>query len=106
MLFREFFSLYDQDKYFDDAEVISFYVHHTNMPVTEIAEICKRSIPEIYRILRVNSVMPNRMCVNHQSVYDCHEAGYTPDQISKVTGYSANYIRKIINKNKEPFGDN
>ena len=95
--FRDFFR--HEENGYTDGEVINIYMI-TDKHISEIANMTKRSIGEIYRILHTNNIQPNRTKNNHQNVLDFAASGMNVSQIAELTGYTPRNVYKIFEKNK------
>ena len=89
--FYEFFNSLDEDR-----KVVGLYLQDPKLEIHEIAIISNKSIGEIYRILRVNGVEPNRIKNNHKKVESLAKLGWGIREIAELTGYSTRNVRYIL----------
>lgn len=80
--------------------ILGMYLQTPKMTIAEIATKSNKSIGEIYRILRLNEVEPNRLKINHKKVESLARLGWGIKEIAEFTGYSTRNIRYIL-KDKE-----
>lgn len=79
-----------------DKEIVYLYLNNSKMQISEIAQKTNKSIGEIYRILRVNEINPNRLKIHHEKVKNLADLGWGIKEISEITGYSTRNIRYIL----------
>lgn len=80
----------------EDKKIIGMYLQNPKMRISEIANASKKSIGEIYRILRFNEIEPNRLKNNHKKVESLAKLGWGIKEISEFTGYTTRNIRYIL----------
>ncbi|NDB86309.1 MAG: hypothetical protein EB127_26975, partial [Alphaproteobacteria bacterium] len=81
--FYDFFNKSDEDR-----KVVGLYLQEPKLEIHEIARISNKSIGEIYRILRINEIEPNRLKGNHKKVESLAKLGWGIREIADFTGYS------------------
>ena len=84
-----------QNKSFD-SQVVGLYLQEPKMTILEIANKTGKSVGEIYRILQVNEINPNRLKTNHQRVESLAKVGWGIKEIAEFTGYSTRNVRYIL----------
>jgi len=100
--FREFFdaSLNQETSELNDDEIILLY-QMGGMTVRDICEKCKKSIGDVYRILKKRNCVPNRRCLKHDTVASLLDSGFSVQSIADLTGYTPRNVRHVISKNKD-----
>jgi DNA-binding transcriptional ArsR family regulator len=84
--------------FFGQQEVVRLYLHSPEKKIAEIAGETGKSVGEIYRVLRGNSISPNRLGLNHQNVMDFANSGLSVRQIAELTGYTPRNVRYVLSK--------
>ena len=80
----------------DNKIIVGMYLQNPKMSINEIAKASNKSIGEIYRILRLNDVEPNRLKTSHKKVESLAKLGWGIKEIADFTGYSTRNIRYIL----------
>lgn len=80
----------------EDKKIVGMYLQNPKMTISEIAKNSNKSIGEIYRILRINDVEPNRIRTNHKKVESLAKLGWGIKEIAEFTGYSSRNVRYIL----------
>lgn len=93
--FQHFFKLHDEK----DKSIVGMYLENPKLKIEEIAQRSKKSIGEIYRILKANHIKPNRLKENHKKVESLSHLGWSSKEIANLTGYSERNVRNILRKN-------
>jgi len=86
----------------DNKRVVGMYLQNPKMTISEIAKNSNKSIGEIYRILRLNDVEPNRIKTNHKKVESLAKLGWGIKEIAEFTGYSTRNVRYILKDREWP----
>lgn len=79
-----------------DKVIVDMYLSNPKMNISEIAQKTNKSIGEIYRILKINEVSPNRLKNNHEKVESLAKLGWGIKEISDMTGYTTRNVRYIL----------
>lgn len=82
-----------------NRNIINVYLNSPEIKISEIAQQFGKSEAEIYRILHLNDVSPNRQKVNHQKVQNLSQLGWEVREIAEFTGYTPRNVRYILAKN-------
>lgn len=77
-----------------EADLVNLYLH-SNLSITEIAEIGEISKTKVYRILEKNGVIPNRLNRYRAQIESMLQIGMPDKDIAKSVGYSQRHIRNI-----------
>lgn len=78
------------------GEIICAYINNPELKIHDLCFEFKKSISEIYRILKKHEISPNRLKLNHEKVKHLSNLGYATKQISEFTGYTPRNIRYIL----------
>jgi hypothetical protein len=81
-----------------DSEIIHMYLNGGGVSVSDIGANYGKSETDVYRILRANSINPNRKGVHHEKVRSLSRLGWGIREISSMTGYSTRNVRYIIKR--------
>jgi hypothetical protein len=83
-----------------DKRVVGLYLQNPKKTISEIAKESNKSIGEIYRILKVNEIEPNRLKINHKKVESLARLGWGIKEIAEFTGYTTRNVRYILKGSK------
>jgi hypothetical protein len=80
----------------NESQVINIYLARPDLSVSKIGNMFGLSEREVYRILHVSQINPNRKNLHKEKVQHLHGLGWGIKEIANFTGYSARNVRYIL----------